>query len=53
MIATWTRPLLKRTPSPIYRLIFTLLIRFVPAYEVDALLDMIDGNQAKVQRDDS
>ena len=52
MIATWTRPLLKRTPSPLYRLIFALLIRFVPAYEVDTILDMLNG-KAKVQRDDS
>ena len=50
---TLAQAALLHAPSPIYRLIFTLLIRFVPAYEVDALLDMIDGNQAKVQRDDS
>ncbi len=50
---TLAQAALLHAPSPIYRLIFALLIRFVPAAEVDVILDMLNGQPTKVQRNDS
>jgi len=45
MIAAIALPIIRRLPEPLYRTIFLWLIRYVPAGELDALLDLLNGPQ--------